>query len=226
MNDAASLLNVLQHGDSFFPSGSVSFSWGLEAMAQSGLLARREDVQSFIVGQLHARWASFDRTIVVSAHRAAADLETVGMIDDLTERFSPVAELREGSRRMGDAMLSVFQRLDSLSANRYRALQSTLRFPGHLPAMQGMLWGEAGLTETAVVALSAHTFCGGLTSAGLRLGCLTHISAQQVLTHVRSVAASLAALPLVPLDAISSHGVEAEIACMRHAAQDSRLFAN
>jgi len=226
MDDAGSLLKVLQHGDSFFPSGAVSFSWGLEAMAQSGLLTCPEDVESFIIGQLHARWASFERTIVASAHGVAADLEAVGKIDELCECLSPVAELRQGSRRMGDALLSVFQRMGSPAAVGYRSLQKQFSFPGHMAAMQGLLWAEAGLSETAAVALSAHTFCTGLASAGLRLGCLTHISAQRVLTRARAEAAAIADQPLTPLDAISSHALEAEIAAMRHAAQEVRLFAN
>ena len=54
MVDFASILNVLQHGDSFFPSGSVSFSWGLEAMAGSGSLATSDDVQAFIIGMVRS----------------------------------------------------------------------------------------------------------------------------------------------------------------------------
>jgi len=32
MPDLANLLGALQYADSFFPSGSVSFSWGLETL--------------------------------------------------------------------------------------------------------------------------------------------------------------------------------------------------
>jgi len=226
MDDVGSLLKVLQHGDSFFPSGAVSFSWGLESMVQRGLLTNAEDVESFIIGQLRARWANFDRTIVACAHGAAADLAEVSEIDELCERLSPVAELRQGSRRMGDALLSIFQRMGSPAATGYRKLQKQLSLPGHLAAMQGLIWREVGLSETAAVAISAHAFCTGLASAGLRLGCLTHISAQRVLTQARVEAATIAALPLIPLDAISSHALQAEIAVMRHASQDVRLFAN
>ena len=228
MDDAGSLLNALQHGDSFFPSGAVSFSWGLEAMVQGGLLMRSEDVQAFVLGQLQARWASFERTVVASAHRVAGDLDAVNAIDVTAECMSPVAELRQGSRRLGAAMLSVFERLGSPAASAYRERQKTRTFPapGHVAAIQGLLWAEAGLSETAALALSAHGFCTGLASAGLRLGCLTHISAQKLLTAARMEAARIMALPLVPLEEINSHGIEAEIAVMRHAAQDARLFAN
>ena len=226
MDDFRSLLNALQYGDSFFPSGSVSFSWGLEAMVGSGLLTRPEDVRDFVIGQLWARWACFDRTIVGSAHRIANDLAVVSEIDELVECMSPAAALRHGSRRMGDAMLSVFQRLGSEAATGYRERQRTTRAPGHIAVMQGLLWAEAGLSETAALALSAHTFCTSLVSAGLRLGCLTHISAQKLLAAARAEAALIADQPMAPLSDLSSYGIEAEIAIMRHASQELRLFAN
>lgn len=226
MNDFASILNVLQHGDSFFPSGSVSFSWGLEAMAGSGALATSDDVQAFIIGQLHARWACFDRTVVACAHRAAENLDAVVEIDELVELMTSAAELRAGSRRMGDAMLTVFARLGYAAAVNYRAMIKTQRACGHIAVMQGLLWAGAGLSEAESLALSAHTFCTGLLGAGLRLGCLTHIDAQRLLSAARSEASRIAAQPMVPLADISAYGIEAEIAVMRHASQDLRLFAN
>ena len=38
MSDVADALAVLQFGDSFFPSGAVSFSWGLEGLSDSGVV--------------------------------------------------------------------------------------------------------------------------------------------------------------------------------------------
>ena len=38
MTEFTSLLASLQQSDSFFPSGSMAFSWGLEALQQDGLV--------------------------------------------------------------------------------------------------------------------------------------------------------------------------------------------
>jgi urease accessory protein UreF len=97
---------------------------------------------------------------------------------------------------------------------------------GHLPAMQGYLWGRAGLSEHDAVALSAHTFSTGLLGAGIRLGCLSHIDAQQILVEAREEAARLAALPVPPIDDLSAYAIEAEIAVMQHANNSLRVFAN
>lgn len=226
MSDVAAALASLQFGDSFFPSGSVSFSWGLEGLSDSGVVTDADAARAFVIGQLHARWTEFDRPIVVAAHRARKNPEEVAAIDDQVEIQIPCAELRSGSRRMGEALLSVFARLGIGEASTYREMVKDGQAFGHLNTMQGYLWGFAGLSEVHAIALSAHTFSTGLLSAGIRLGCLSHIEAQQVLIEAREEAVRLAALPMPSITELSSYGIEAEIAIMRHANNDLRVFAN
>lgn len=226
MGNVASAMAMLQFGDSFFPSGSVSFSWGLEALVENGSLSSAEAVQTFVIGQLQARWAQFDRAVVTAAYRANANLVMVSGIDDQVEIQTPSAELRSGSRRMGDAMLSVFARLGFEEAPTYRELIKHGSAYGHIAAMQGFLWARAGLSETDAVALSAHTFCVGLLGAGIRLGCLTHIDAQRALIEVRHKAGEIAETPVPTLDEATSFSMEAEIAVMGHANHETRMFVN
>ncbi len=226
MSDVAEALAVLQFGDSFFPSGAVSFSWGLEGLSDSGVVTGSAAVRAFVIGQLRARWAEFDRAIVVAAHRSRMSLEDVAAIDEQVEMQTPCAELRSASRRMGEAMLSVFARLGIGDAAAYRGLVKQGDAFGHLAAMQGCLWGRAGLSERDAIALSAHTFTTGLLGAGIRLGCLSHIDAQQILIEARQEAARLAALPVPPTAELSAYGIEAEIAVMQHVNNSLRVFAN
>ena len=226
MSELAEALAVLQFGDSFFPSGAVAFSWGLEGLSDSGAVEGAEDVRAFVVGQLRARWAEFDRAVVVAAHRARMSPDEVEAIDDQVEIQTPCAEFRSGSRRMGEALLSVFARLGIGEAGAYRHRVKAGEAFGHLAAMQGYLWGRAGLSEGNAVALSAHSFATGLLGAGIRLGCLSHIDAQRVLIEARQEAARLAARPAPPIGALSAYGVEAEIAVMQHANNSLRIFAN
>jgi urease accessory protein len=226
MSDFADALAVLQFGDSFFPSGAVSFSWGLEGLSDNGVVTSADEVRGFVIGQLRARWAEFDRPVVVAAHRARVDLDEVSAIDAEVEMQSPCAELRSASRRMGEAMLSVFARLGIGEADAYRERAKRGDAFGHLPAMQGYLWGRAGLSDHDAVALSAHTFSTGLLGAGIRLGCLSHIDAQQILIEAREVAVRLAALPVPPTAELSAYAIEAEIAVMQHANNSLKVFAN
>jgi urease accessory protein UreF len=127
---------------------------------------------------------------------------------------------------MGEAMLSVFARLGIGEADAYRARVKQGDAFGHLSAMQGYLWGRARLSEHDAVALSAHTFSTGLLGAGIRLGCLSHIDAQQILIEAREVAVRLAALPVPPTAELSAYAIEAEIAVMQHANNSLKVFAN
>jgi urease accessory protein len=226
MSGVADALAVLQFGDSFFPSGAISFSWGLEGLSDSGVMADADAVRAFVIGQLRARWAEFDRPVVVAAYDARMALDDVAIIDHQVEVQTPCAELRSGSRRIGDAMLSVFARLGIGDADAYRQRVKQGEAFGHLPVMQGYLWGRAGLSERDAVALSAHNVVTGLLGAGIRLGCLSHIDAQQILIAARAQAASLAALPMPLIGQLSSFAIEAEIAVMQQANNSLRVFAN
>lgn len=219
-------LTLLQYGDSFFPSGAGSFSWGLEALVDVGAVNDEADIQSFVVGQLHARWADFDRAVVAAAHDAHGDLRAVAAIDEQIETQTPSAELRSGSRRMGEAMLSVFRRLAFVNAETYHGMIRSGAAHGHVGAVQGLLWAEAGLSRHDAIALSAHTFSMALLSAGLRLGCLTHVGTQRILGVVRKEAERISQHPIPSLGEMAAFGTEAEIGAMRHARQHTRLFAN
>lgn len=226
MSTTASQLALLQYGDSFFPSGSVSFSWGLEGLVERGAVSNAASFEAFMMGQLRSRWASYERSVVAASHAAHQDAAAVSEIDRIVEVTTPAAELRAASCRMGAAMLLVFGRLGHQRATAYRALIAKDAAFGHLAVIQGMLWAGAGLKLNDAIALSAHGFCTGLLSAGVRLGCLTHLEAQKLLTISRGEASELAQAPPVPLSAIATHAPEAEIAAMQHALQELRLFAN
>lgn len=226
MTEIEQKLAALQYGDSFFPSGSVSFSWGLEGLVETGCISTGEGVQAFVIGQLRAKWCECDRVIVVAAHRAGTNADEIAKIDNFVETATPSSAVRSGSKRMGDALLGAFARIGFDQAATYRQRVKRGEAYAHAPVMQGYLWKYAGLSESDAVALSAHTFCTGLLGAGIRLGCLTHTEAQFALGIARKEAAQMATRPVPPIKSISTCSIEAEIAVMRHSKYQTRMFAN
>ena len=101
------LFTLLQHGDSLFPSGLTSFSWGLEQLFEERRVTDVATLRRFVESQLRLRWASFDRAFLSASHAAAGDLELVTHIDDFCVVSIPAKELREGSARAGQALLAV-----------------------------------------------------------------------------------------------------------------------
>jgi urease accessory protein len=216
--DSRALLAALQHADSFFPSGTVSFSWGLEALRADGLVRTADDVALFIAALLRHRWATGDRPVLAAAHTAGDDLETVRALDHLQEAMALAHELRAGSRRIGAALLGVHARLGTRNAAFYRAWVLADQAPGHVAVMQGLL-------EVAL-AIAAHGFCVGLIGAALRLGLIGHVEGQRRLATFHDLIAEVLKNPLPSLDEISTFGPACDIAFMRHEVQPGRLFAN
>jgi urease accessory protein len=60
----------------------------------------------------------------------------------------------------------------------------------------------------------------------VRLGLASHLDAQAALARLRPVIAEILAGPLPSRNEITAFTPAAEIAMMRHAAQDLRLFSN
>ncbi len=223
--DAADLLAVLQHGDSFFPSGTVAFSWGLETLRADGRIAAPGDVHRFVEGQLRCRWAVSDRAVIAAAYDAGDDLDAIGRADRLVEAAALARELREGSRRAGAALLAVHAKLGTRNAKAYRARVQAGSLPGHLGAVQGLVWRGVGLDREAACAVSAHSLCVGLLGAALRLGVIGHVDGQLILSALRVTVAELLAEPAPPLEHIHAYAPAADIAIMRHEIQESRLFS-
>lgn len=226
MPDLVNLLQALQYADSFFPSGSVSFSWGLETLHSDRMVMSAGELAGFVEGQLRHRWATCDICALRAAFHAGGRLDRVAAMDDIVEAMTLATELREGSKRAGASLLNVHARLDTPGAAEYREKVRKRTAYGHLPVVQGMLWRAVGLSEETCRVVSAHTLCTGLVGAALRLGMIGHLDAQKVLLRVRPVLVDLLKLEPADAEAIHAYTPQAEIAAMRHEVQDSRLFTN
>lgn len=226
MPEIQGLLGALQFADSFFPSGSIAFSWGLETLRADGDMVSAEQVGQFLEGQLVHRWATFDAPVLVAAMRADGKLDRLSDLDDLVEAMTLATELREGSRRVGASLLKVHAGLGTPGAAEYRDAIAQRKARGHLSVVQGKLWKATGLSEEACRAVSAHTLCTGIVGAALRLGMIGHLDAQKILLKVRPVLVELLQLPAGEAEDVYAYTPHAEIAAMRHEVQDSRLFSN
>lgn len=223
MFDVASALALMQYGDSAYPAGGFAFSWGVEGLAADGLLDGPEDLDAFVWEHLSLRWASMDRPLLGRGYRAG-DLAAVAAVDRLAEAATPSAEMRDGSRRAGRALLGVAARLGGPLSVAYRAaLAADVRL-GHLPVVQALAYRDAGLELRAAELVSGWTLINGLVSAAVRLGVVGHVEAQRCLGSARGVLADLLA-EAPPADAVpSSFTPLIDIAVSRGRSRAVRLF--
>ncbi|WP_315738165.1 urease accessory protein UreF [Bradyrhizobium sp. SZCCHNR1093] len=185
MFDRGEALALLQLGDSAFPAGGFAFSWGIEGLAADGLLSGPADLDGVIADHLAQRWASMDRILLRRAWHAN-DIAAIAAVDRLAEATTPSAEMREGSRRAGRALLGVWVKLAGPLSVAYRAQVSTDVRLGHLPVVQAVTGRDAGLGLAAAELVSGWTLITGLVSAAVRLGLIGHIESQRSLALARA----------------------------------------
>lgn len=226
MLDSQTFLVALQQADSFFPGGGVSFSWGLEGLYGDGLVKTPEALAAVLRGQLRHRWATCDRPAMLAAHAAGADVGKLGEIDRLVEAVTLPRELRDGSRRAGNALLSTHVRLGTPGASHYLAAIASGAALGHLPVVQGSVWSALGIAQDAASLMSGYLTCMGFLGAALRLGAVGHLDAQRLLAALQPLIAELAATPPPPVEAINSFTPAIDIGSMHHEHAKVRLFAN
>ena len=225
MNDDQ-VFTLLQHGDSIFPSGSVSFSWGLEMLKNDNLVTSSGGVEDFIESQLHDKWGTFERVVLAHCYEHAKDLQAVIPADNLVECMTLPSELREGSKRLGSALLSTYVKLDNPVAKQYQAFIHDNKAHGHLVVSQGLLWYSIGLPKNPVLTLSAYNFCTSALSAALRLGLISHIDFQMTLTRLGKSISKILTWPVPEIEEIHGFTPVSDIASMRHEKSETRLFIN
>jgi urease accessory protein len=220
------LFTLLQHGDSLFPSGLTSFSWGLEQLFGEGRVTDATTLHRFVEGQLRLRWACFDRAFLSAGHAAAGDLELVLRIDDLCAVSIPAKEFREGSARAGQALLAIHVKLGTAGAAEYRMQITRDAANGQLPVMQGLVWRGIGLSDSDAALLSAYGVVAGYAAAAIRLGVIGHVDSQRMIGALAGTAEELALRPAPALEEAATFTPAADIAAMRHEVAEQRLFAN
>ena len=219
-------LAALQFGDSFFPSGAVSFSLGLETLHADGIVADVAGLEDFLADQVTERWATAERAFLAAAHAAVPDWSAVAELDALQEAMTLARELREGSRKGGAALLGVHARMETPGAAAYRARVRAGDAHGHLAVVQGVVLAGAGLDRARAEAVSLHGLCATILGAALRLGLIGHLDGQIMLRGLRPRMAALLARPAPGVDDAWSYAPLADVAAARHEQAPVRLFSN
>ncbi len=231
-----SVLSVLQLSDSAFPSGRYTFSHGLEAFAQNGLLAapsRPSTLATLLGDYIRFGVAPADGVALACAHRAARpdgvhDLALATGADQRLTAVKLAREARESSVRSGRALISTASAAFGASVvAEYVERVNEGRCPGNHAVVLGLLCAWLGVPRLEAVAGELYAFAAGWVAAAVRLALTDHRSAQGVLHQLRPVTAE-AALRAVDKDVtqIWSCTPLVDVMAMRHEQADLRLFAS
>ena len=221
-------LSLLQFTDGLFPAGAYAHSFGLEACVDSGEVRDAAGVEAFLRAYLEGSAAPTDAVGAICARRAAAreDLDACLALDETLDAMKPASELRDASRQMGRQTLRVATHLRAQpSLQNFASAVAAEATPGHHPVVFGMIGGALGWNAMEMTSAYLYSTSAALVGAALRLLPLGQLAGQTILWNIRPRIAALAEHAQDKTEAdMWSFAPALEIAGMRHALLDARLF--
>ncbi|HEY8744522.1 MAG TPA: urease accessory UreF family protein [Chloroflexota bacterium] len=186
VDNAQTLIQVLQLADSAFPSGSFTCSWGVEACVQRGLIHDRATTVAMIQQSLVGAVGTIEGPAVVRAARCARDTDSAGLLklSALLDSYAPAAASRVASRRVGRRFLQAALLLCPDLPPHLAALAKIIDGVHHVCAV-GALGAALRLPEHVIVTVYLTSWCGAQVQAAARLIPLGQRDALTALAELR-----------------------------------------
>jgi len=221
-------LSLLQFTDGLFPGGAYAHSFGLESYVQAGAVRNAAGVEAFLRALLEGSSGPTDAVVAMCAWRGgwSNDLETCLRVDQTFDAMKPAAELRTASRQMGRQVLRIASRQTAhrLVADLFRGVERGVT-PGHHPVAFGAVGSVMGWRREETAAAYLYSTSAAVVAAALRLLPLGQSTGQHILWSVQPSIGRLAKeAEDKGLEELWSFAPGLEIAAMRHARLDARLF--
>ena len=234
MNGEA-FLSLLQFSDGLFPAGAYAHSFGLETYAADGTIRTANDVERFLLSYLQGSVAPTDAVAALASWKAAGSnrarkMEECVTIDLRLDAMKSASELRDASCQMGRQVLRIAAdltdscALDGLIADLFHAVEIG-DAPGHHAMAFGVVGASRGWPEREMSCAYLYSTCSGVTAAAVRLLSLGQSAGQRILWALAPVISRLAReIHGKDMADIWSFAPGIEIAAMRHATLEARLF--
>jgi urease accessory protein len=215
------LLAALQLGDSAFPSGAFTQSYGLETLVFDQIVSNAAGVEAVLAAHLLHRLSRADLPALLAAHLAAtgADAELVLRIDAALTAVKMTREERQASHRMGARLMTEARRLAP-----HPILDSS---PDNAAVAFALAGFATGLTARESAITYAYSFASTLVSASMRLLRMGHGEAQGILRRSHPlIESAVNDAERVQWDALCPFAPVLDAAAARHERLPARLFAS
>lgn len=224
------LLTALQYGDSGYPAGTFAHSFGLETAVEAGFVRGACDLQRAVHAILSQQAARTDAIAAAACARAAPGRDTASfrVIDQHLTATRAAREARLASVRIGRQMLETAAASeDDAWIDELRVLVAGRETDGNYASVAGAILGRLGGRPEDAAALVMWSTASGLMNAAVRLGTITYLESQRILTDVRALIGGLAR-SAGAADSSRFGGVVPlfEVLSMRHEVAETRLFAS
>lgn len=229
MATIAELMRILQFGDSLLPVGAFSFSNGLEAAVQAGVVHDLDTLREFIRAAVEQA-ATSDGVAVLVAHRCAVAGDAAGI--DRADRAVFERKLNEEMRtmtvRMGRKLGEMADRvLGPTVASDWLGRIRAGATPGCLPVGQAIVFAALGLSERDAFAVHQYGVASMMVNASLRLMKVHYLDAQAILFDVNAESGpSHARVAGHGLDDMAAFSPVFDVLAALHVRSHIRMFMN
>ena len=227
----ASLLSLLQLCDSLFPSGGFTHSYGLETLVREGRVRNATELERYVRSVIALSMATAEALAARCAAAAARDLDLPAIValDRAYVRTKAAAELRAAVLQTGRRMTEeVSPHVEDVMLRLYQAELARDAELGAYPVAFGVAAAAMGVEEEDIAPALMLASAGAMLQAAMRLMRVSHRDVQGILHRLRPSIAELAdtvSTSNAPLMLRSFNPLQ-EIASMRHARAEARLFAS
>jgi urease accessory protein len=224
MQNDLQMLSLLQIASPILPVGGYSYSEGLEALIETGVIDNKEKLCLWIEQELRYGSIRVDAAVMLRAAQSvdSSDWTTLKAWNAWLSAARETEELRQQSWQMGHSLLRL---LVELGVTQSQSLASTVGSPCNYAIAFGMAVGSWQLEHSAAVMGYLHSWASNLIGAGVKLIPLGQTAGQQLLFEKRSLLVEVTREILALRDEdLSSCGWGLALASMAHQTQYTRLF--
>jgi urease accessory protein len=214
------VLWLLQAYDSQYPSGAYAHSYGLEELVEAGVVTDAAGLERFLETQILPALLTFELPYFAEAHAAAGRSDTTRLLelDAELDAWRLPAETRDASRRIGSRRLELLRQL--APSTLVESHHAACPFSHHLIVTAIEL---AALPVAHAARAFAFQTISGFATASMKLMRLGQSACQAVVRRsLDRLGADLDAALSRPPDGWFNPLLE--IASLRHARADARLF--
>lgn len=211
-----------------FPVGAYSYSHGVEAAVEAGMVHDRATLGQWVATIVRDGCGRLDAALFIAAHRAAADQDQAALaaVVEQADARRSTAELALESTAQGRAFLDAVRavwpepRLDAWA----RTMAAERRHPGHAVTV-AVVCAVHGLALVPALPLYLQAFAANLVSAGVRLIPLGQTDGQRIVAALEPVIDHAAAAALArPANDFATATPMVDWTSCRHETQYARLF--
>ena len=224
-DEAAALYRLMTWLSPSFPVGAFSYSSGIEWAVEAGDIGDAASLRDWLAAMLADGAGFCDGVFLAHAHRAATSCDGAALagIAELAAALVPSRERQLETSAQGRAFIEIARaawNCDGLE-------QMICRCGGAIvyPVAVGLVSAAHAIPLAPTMHAFLHALTSNWISAGARLIPLGQTDSQRVLALLEPVVVSTAKRALdASLDDLGSATFRADLACMRHETQYTRLF--